>query len=167
MGVYKLNHVIRHAVPEDLAQICGVENACFPPAEAATEDAFRTRLKAFPERFLVAEVQGQIVGLINGCCTTEPVLEDALYEPDCPHRPDNPWQTVFGLAVLPEYQGMGIAGALMEALTGICIRDGQRGIILTCKKEKIPMYEHFGFSCRGVSGSVHGGALWYDMVKEL
>lgn len=162
-----MNHEIRHALPEDLEEICAVENACFPPAEAATKEAFRTRLKIFPERFLVAVSDGKIVGLINGCCTEKPVLEDILYEPDCPHSLINPWQTVFGLAVLPEYQGMGFASALMEKLTQLCIEDGQKGIILTCKQEKIPMYQHYGFTCRGVSESSHGGAVWYDMIKTL
>lgn len=64
-----------------------------------------------------------IVGLINGCCTNTPVLGDELYEPDCPHSLKNPWQTVFGLAVDPEYQHRGIAKNLMNALVSRA-RDG-------------------------------------------
>lgn len=162
-----MNYTIRNVTSKDLSGVCRVESVCFPPAEAATPAAFVSRIAQFPERFLVAEDNGTIVGFINGCCTTAPELGDELYEPDCPHSITNPWQTVFGLAVLPEYQGYGIAKALMETLVKICRAGSQHGIILTCKAEKIGMYEHFGFHCRGQSASVHGGSQWYDMLMQL
>jgi ribosomal protein S18 acetylase RimI-like enzyme len=162
-----MSFLIRQVVPADLAAVCEVENACFPPAEAATEEAFRSRISAFPERFLVAEDQGRILGIINGCCATEPVLRDALYEENCPHSDSHPWQTVFGLAVLPEYQHQGIARALMARLISLCKDGDQVGIILTCKQEKISFYESMGFHCRGISDSSHGGARWFDMILDL
>lgn len=162
-----MNYQIREVTPKDLDAVCYVENACFPPAEAASRAAFQTRIAAFPERFLVAENSGKIIGIINGCCTTAPYLGDELYEADCPHSLSHPWQTVFGLAVLPEYQHQGIAKALMKALVSRCKAGNQIGVILTCKEEKIPMYEHMGFSCRGESDSSHGGAKWFDMVMEF
>ena len=33
----------------------------------------------------------------------------------------------------------------------------------TCKEHLIPYYEKFGYRNCGVSESVHGGAVWYDM----
>jgi ribosomal protein S18 acetylase RimI-like enzyme len=162
-----MSYLIRQAAIDDLSAICNVENTCFPAAEAATKEAFRSRIAAFPERFLVAEDQSRIVGIINGCCTTEPFLGDELYEEDCPHSLSNPWQTVFGLAVLPEYQHRGIARALMAHLIALCQQGAQVGIILTCKQEKIGFYESMGFACRGISASSHGGAKWYDMVLTL
>jgi ribosomal protein S18 acetylase RimI-like enzyme len=162
-----MSYLIRQAAIDDLSAICNVENTCFPPAEAATKEAFRSRITTFPERFLVAEDQGRIIGLINGCCTTEPVLGDELYEENCPHSLSHPWQTVFGLAVLPEYQHRGIARALMAHLVRLCQSGSQVGIILTCKQEKIGFYESMGFACRGVSDSSHGGARWFDMVLSL
>ncbi len=162
-----MNVKIRQVTLNDLEGVCLVENTCFPAAEAATRAAFETRIRLFPERFLVAEHENRIIGIINGCCTTEPYLGDELYEPDCPHSIKNPWQTVFGLAVLPEYQHKGIAKALMEALVRRCKEGDQIGLILTCKREKISMYAHMGFSCRGLSDSQHGGAQWYDMVKKI
>ncbi len=88
---------------------------------------------------------------------------DELYEPDCPHSLKNPWQTVFGLAVDPEYQHRGIAKNLMNALVTRARDGGQKGVILTCKKEKIGFYEAMGYVCQGESASEHGGAVWYDM----
>ena len=37
-------------------------------------------------------------------------------------------------------------------------------MVLTCKEGLIPFYQSFGFENRGLSASVHGGAVWYDMV---
>ena len=162
-----MSYHIRQVTPQDLDGVCQVENTCFPVEEAATREAFITRISTFPARFFVAEQDKKIIGLINGCCTDKPVLEDILYEKDCPHRESTPWQTVFGLAVLPDHQHRGIARALMEVLKQRCMEGGQRGIILTCKKEKIGFYESMGFHCRGVSDSSHGGAVWYDMLLQF
>ena len=41
--------LIRTATIEDLQQIAEVEAACFPPAEAATEDEFVQRLEYYKE----------------------------------------------------------------------------------------------------------------------
>ena len=43
--------LIRTAKIEDLQQIAEVEAACFPPAEAATEDEFIQRLEYYKEHF--------------------------------------------------------------------------------------------------------------------
>ena len=70
---------------------------------------------------------------------------------------------MFGLAVDPDYQHRGIAKKLMEALVDRAKSDGQMGVILTCKQEKIGFYESMGYVCHGQSASEHGGAVWYDM----
>ena len=35
--------------------------------------------------------------------------------------------------------------------------------MLTCKERLLPFYSGFGFVNEGVSGSVHGGVVWYQM----
>ena len=35
--------------------------------------------------------------------------------------------------------------------------------VLTCKDKLVHYYEKFGFQNEGVSESVHGGAMWYQM----
>ena len=44
---------------------------------------------------------------------------------------------------------------------------GRRGCILTCKDTLIHYYEKFGYVNKGISESVHGGAIWYDMILEF
>lgn len=157
---------IRNVTPADLDAVTAVEAACFPAAEAASRKAFAYRIAAFPERFFVAEAAGQIIGIINGCASSLPVIEDALFEPQG-HEPDEKNQMIFGLAVLPEYQRQGIAAALMKRLIQFARKTGMEQVILTCKQEKLAYYSKFGFQNHGVSQSAHGGAVWYDMILHL
>lgn len=158
---------IRLAEVEDVIKIAEIEEKCFPPAEAASLNSFLERFAAFPECFLVAEIDGKLAGHINGCVTDSPKLPDELYHNAKLHQPDGLWQTVFGLAVLPEYQHQGIARALMGEFQKLAKERGKAGMVLTCKEAKIGFYESLGFSCEGVSASSHGGARWNDMVLKF
>ena len=44
---------------------------------------------------------------------------------------------------------------------------GRKGLILTCKDRLIHYYAKFGYKNLGISESVHGGAVWYDMILEF
>lgn len=159
--------MIRQAVADDITKIAYIEEKCFPKAEAASLKSFFERFMAFPECFLVAEMDGTVVGHINGCVTSYEKLEDALYHNAALHEPEGPWQTVFGIAVLPEYQHRGIARALMEHFKENARNRGKQGILLTCKDEKVGFYESLDFIYDGVSGSEHGGARWNDMILKF
>lgn len=156
---------VRQVEADDVEKIAEIEEKCFPPSEAASLKSFFERLMAFPESFLVAELpDGTIVGHINGCVTDSPELPDALYHNTSLHQKDAPWQTVFGLAVLPQWQHCGIARQLLEQFIALAKERGKEGIVLTCKDHRISFYEEYGFVHRGVSESSHGGAKWNDMV---
>ena len=159
--------VIRPALADDVTKVAYIEEKCFPKSEAATLKSFLERFMAFPECFLVAEIDGKVVGHINGCVTNYDKLIDALYHNSSLHEPDGPWQTVFGIAVLPDYQHQGIARALMEHFKENAKKRGKQGILLTCKDEKIGFYESLGFTYDGVSASSHGGARWNDMIFKF
>jgi ribosomal protein S18 acetylase RimI-like enzyme len=163
----KTEFLIRQAIADDITKIAYIEEKCFPKSEAASLKSFFERFMAFPECFLVAEVDGTVVGHINGCVTSNEKLEDALYHNAALHEPNGPWQTVFGIAVLPEYQHQGMASALMEHFKENARNRGKQGILLTCKDEKIGFYEKLGFTYDGVSGSGHGGARWNDMFLKF
>ena len=159
--------MIRQAAPSDLDQAFQVENRCFPPAEAASREAFSSRIKTFAESFFVAELDGKIIGLVNGCVTDRPLICDDLFEGDGGHDPQGENQMVFGLAVDPDFQRHGVAERLMDHFIEKAREAGRKRMVLTCKEELISYYERFGYVNRGVSASVHGGAQWYDMVMEL
>ena len=159
--------LIRPVTPSDLAAVTAVEAICFPAAEAATEESFRARIAAFQECFFVA-IQGEsIIGFINGCATDERTIRDEMFADSSLHNPTGRYQSIFGLDVLPEYRKKGIAAALMEHMIEDARKKGRAGLILTCKERLIPYYEKFGYKNLGVSASVHGGAVWYDMLLEF
>lgn len=159
--------VIRRVRPDDLNQVVAVEAACFPLAEAATREALAERIAAFPDSFLVAELDGALVGMVNGCCTDSPVIVDAMFHGTGLHKPDGANQTVFGLDVLPAFRKQGIAAELLRALISASRDAGRQAVILTCKESLIRYYESFGFVNDGLSQSTHGEARWFDMTLRL
>ena len=161
-------YTIRNVKAEDLDQVTEVEALCFPAAEAATEESFRKRIDTFPESFLVAENEsGKIIGFINGCVTDERTIRDEMFEDSGLHRADGMYQSIFGLDVIPEYRRQGVAADLMNHLIQTAKARGKKGLILTCKDRLIHYYEKFGYRNLGLSASVHGGAVWYDMLLEF
>ena len=160
------NIAIRSVRPDDLDEVTAVEAACFPPEEGATRESFRLRISQFPERFFVACQGASIVGLVNGCASDLSLIEDSMFETGG-HDPKGRNQMIFGLAVLPRYQHLGIGTRLMETMIAFARQEGMAAVVMTCKQEKLGYYARFGFENRGVSASCHGGAVWYDMVLPL
>ncbi|MFI3237687.1 MAG: GNAT family N-acetyltransferase [Lachnospiraceae bacterium] len=158
---------VRQATLEDVAVISEIEAICFPAAEAASYKSFKERMQVFLECFLVLESEGKVVGAINGMVVNENKITDILFEDASLHCPDGKWQSVFGLIVLPEYQRRGGAGMLLKAFEVKAREDARVGCILTCKERLISYYGKYGYENIGVSQSVHGGAIWYDMVLEF
>lgn len=158
---------IRYVTAEDLDQVTAVEAACFPAAEAAGKESFKRRIETFPDCFFVAVHDGRIIGFINGCATDERTIRDEMFEDSGLHKKDGIYQSIFGLDVLEEYRGQGVAAKLMEHMIQDAEAKGRRGLILTCKDRLIHYYSKFGYENLGVSASVHGGAVWYDMLLEF
>lgn len=158
---------IRNAAPEDAEAVWQIEMRCFPPQEAAPREAIEDRIRTFPDCFLAAEKDGRLIGFINGCATSRRTIEDVMFKDTSCHEPDGAYQAIFGLDVLPEHQKHGVAAALMERMIAEARDKGRKGLILTCKERLIPFYEHFGYRNLGISRSVHGGAVWYDMILEF
>lgn len=159
--------LIRQVKPDDLDAVARVESVCFPEAEAAARDSFSQRIAAFPECFFVAEKDGEIIGFINGCATDERTIRDEMFEDAACHKADGAYQSIFGLDVAPGCRHQGLASQLMRYLIEDARKRGRKGLILTCKDRLIGFYEGFGYRSLGVSESVHGGAVWYDMILEF
>ncbi|MBP2650097.1 MAG: GCN5-related N-acetyltransferase [Firmicutes bacterium] len=158
---------IRKVTPTDLNRVAEIEAICFPAAEAASQEAFQQRIAAFPEYFLVAEINDTLVGFINGCVTNSSVIYDELFANTQHHVPNGVNASVFGLDVIPEYRNQGIAAQLMKHFIQEAKIAGKKSIILTCKAKLIHYYASFGYVNDGVSKSTHGGAEWFDMTLVL
>ncbi|MEH7545485.1 ribosomal protein S18 acetylase RimI-like enzyme [Neobacillus bataviensis] len=158
---------IRMVKKEDLADLVVLENRCFLKEEAATEEAFKKRIETISDSFFVAEVEGVIMGLINGPVIETPYITDDLFSEIKVNPRTGGHQSVLGLAVSPEYQNQGIAGALLANLEKDAKEKHRETVTLTCKKDLVGFYETHGYVNQGVSSSEHGGVTWYNMVKPL
>jgi GNAT superfamily N-acetyltransferase len=69
--------------------------------------------------------------------------------------------------VAPHFQKQGVASILLKHLEKEARRNKRETITLTCKEDLINFYENQGYLNNGVSSSQHGGAIWYNMSKEL
>ncbi len=159
--------IIRQAVISDLDAVTALEAACFPPAEAASKEAFSMRLQTFPHCFWLLEQNGQLCAMIGAMTTDTANLCDAMYEGTSLYSEHGNWLMLFGVATRPEVQHRGLASRLMQQVIGDAQKRGCLGIVLTCKAELLPFYARFGFVNEGVSGSVHGGAVWYQMRLDF
>jgi len=157
---------IRNVLPEDLDDVTELEKLCFND-KAATKEEFAYRIKTFPQSFFVAVQDDKIIGMINGCVSNQHYICDELFEAGGGHEPEGKTQMVFGLATNKDYQRQGIAAELMRQLIQEAKKQKRSDMSLTCREHLIHYYEKFGFSNRGVSKSVHGGVVWYDMLMHL
>ena len=154
---------IRHATPADLDAIAAVEAECFPAAEAATYDSIKARLAAFGDHFWLLEDGDTMVGFVNGMATDLPDLCDEMYEDAHMHDPKGAWQMIFGVDTIPAYRRRGCAEMVLNRVIEDTRKAGRKGLVLTCKDRLVHYYAKFGFVSEGVSGSTHGGVVWYQM----
>lgn len=155
---------IRQVREADLQAVTDLEACCFSVAEAAGIATMCMRIKTFPSSFLVMAAENRIIAMINGCVCNQICICDDLYDDASKHKEDGDYQAVFGLDVHPDYQHNGYAIALMNAFIQVAKEQHRKGMILTCKKERIGFYEQFGYENMGISDSTHGGVVWYDML---
>lgn len=156
--------LIRNAAMEDLENVTAVEEACFPPAEAAKREDFLARLSVYPNHFwLLCEEDGRLIGFVNGMATDEPDLVDEMYENAAMHSEGGSWQMIFGVNTIPERRRQGCAERLLRQTISDARAQGRLGLVLTCKEKLIPYYARLGFVDEGISRSVHGNVVWHQM----
>ena len=155
--------LIRTATINDLDRLTAIEAECFPPAEAAPREAFEERLAVYPHHFYLLEEEGTVVSFVNGFVSDEAILRDEMFADAALHNEKGAWQMIFGVNTLPAFRRRGLAGLLLQRLIDDAKAQGRKGVVLTCKAEKVHYYARFGFVSEGISASAHGGAVWYDM----
>ena len=154
---------VRYALPSDLAALTAVEAACFPAAEAATEKDIKNRLDYYANHFWLLFDGDTLVSFVDGFVTDEKDLTDEMYEISALHNENGAWQMIFGVNTLPSYRRRGCAAQLLERAIQDARAQGRKGLVLTCKDALIHYYEKFGFVNEGISASVHGNVVWYQM----
>lgn len=154
---------IRYATMEDVKALANVESECFPVAEAATESDFVERVKYYGNHFWLMFDKDQLIAFVDGFVTDEKDLTDEMYENANMHNEDGSWQMIFGVNTIPNYRKHGYAGKLIQCAIEDARKQGRKGLVLTCKDKLVNYYAKFGFKNEGVSQSVHGNVVWYQM----
>ena len=154
---------IRKGTLKDLEAIAAVEAACFPAAEAATAEEFAGRLQQYGDHFWLLWEGERLLAFVDGFCTDWPDLTDEMYADASLHRENGAWQMIFGVNTIPACRRQGYAGQLLQQAIADALAQGRKGLVLTCKEALVHYYAKFGFVSEGISGSTHGGVVWYQM----
>lgn len=159
--------IIKQAELSDLDELHGIECISFPPEKAASREAFEYRLTHFPQWFFKAELDGKIIGLIDGSRSDKPHITDDLYEQGGGFNDKGENLLIYGLAVHPDLRHRKVAHRLMEHMLSAARTAGVAHVSLTCKESLIVFYESMGYSKHGVSESVKGNVTSFDMELYL
>lgn len=159
--------LIRNVLPKDIDGCYLVETSGFPPEEAATKETIQRRIETFPQGFLVAEIDGRIVGMLNSAATNKEDISDEALKQLIGHDAGGGNMVVFALVVLPAFQKRGIARQLMSRFTYEARRLKKQKVLLLCKQHLIAYYQGMGFTHAGLSKSTHGNAEWHEMSLRL
>ncbi len=161
--------LIRKAKLSDLDKLVEIENICFPEKERETRKIISERIETFNEGFLVAEVEQEIVAMINCCATNSDSINQEEFEkimhfPSQVNSGKN--QFLVSIEVLPEFQGNGIANLLLERMIMIAKENKKKKILLVCKEPLIELYKKIGFIPNS-DQIKYGNEKWFGMELEL
>ncbi|OYS03486.1 GNAT family N-acetyltransferase [Lactobacillus johnsonii] len=161
---------IRTVKMDDLDAIVELESSAFHMSEEMTRKDMIGRIENYPNTFLVAEVDGKVVGHVFGPVSKERYIRDELYFKNQPNNAQYPYQTILSLATNQEYRKQGIASALIEELCKIAQAQDRRAITLTCLPKLFHFYEKRGFINEGKTSNDipdPDDVSSYNMVRAL
>ncbi|MCT3341303.1 GNAT family N-acetyltransferase [Lactobacillus johnsonii] len=161
---------IRTVKIDDLDAIVELESSAFHMSEEMTRKDMIGRIENYPNTFLVAEVDGKVVGHVFGPVSKERYIRDELYFKNQPNNAQYPYQTILSLATNQDYRKQGIASALIEELCKIAQAQDRRAITLTCLPKLFHFYEKRGFINEGKTSNDipdPDDVSSYNMVRAL
>ena len=139
-------------------------------SEEMTRKDMIGRIENYPDTFLVAQVDGKVVGHVFGPVSKERYIKDELYFKNQPNNAQYHYQTILSLATNQEYRKQGIASALIEELCKIAQSQDRRAITLTCLPKLFHFYEKRGFINEGKTSDDipdPDDVSSYNMVRAL
>ena len=159
----------RDIKPEEAEQAVAIEQICFPPNEACSEQHMKERMRKAPELFLatVDKETGRIAGFLNGVATNENSFRDEFFTDADLHDPNGKNVMLVGLDVLPEYRRQGLGRELVFQYLRREREKGRKMLVLTCLESKVEMYQKFGFKDNGIANSTWGGEEWHEMSRAI
>lgn len=157
----------RNASPLDARRCFNLETLAYNGDEAATLDKISKRIAVYPEGFLILEVDSKIIGFINSGCAYNVEMSDDDFKGLVGHDPSAPNVVILSVVVDPEYQGKGMAKALMSEFVRRMAEADKATIHLMCKEHYVPLYEKLGYRYVQPSASVLFGVQWHEMMMNL
>ncbi|MBK9745998.1 MAG: GNAT family N-acetyltransferase [Chloroflexi bacterium] len=157
------NYVITRPVAErDLPSVVDLDYEAFTPY-GTTEDPhiFTARFKVFPQGFVVAELNDNIVGYAcseKWLSDREPTLDE---NPEATHSPDGTVFCITGMAIRRAYQRQMIGSLLLQDLLRIAREQGCTKVILETSNARAFYVKH-GFSKSGERSQ--NGTLLHIMI---
>jgi len=136
--VLEVNYKLRRFKPSDLEGVIRINRACLP--ENYTTLFFMSLYKRFPETFIVAEVNREIVGYVM--CRIETGI------PSFKLLGITKKGHVISIAVLPNHQQKGIGYALMREATQAMVNYKAKECYLEVRESNLPavgLYKKLGF----------------------
>ncbi|WP_136805600.1 GNAT family N-acetyltransferase [Desulfosediminicola flagellatus] len=158
---------IRRVERSDLNGCVLLEERCYSPIEVAPRDFIAKRIEIYPDGFYVAEVNGEIVGMINTGATHKDDITDEELKYLIGHVRNGKNNVIFSLAVHPEHRGKGIARMLMDKIIEVAEGKEKQKILLLCKDNLVEFYTALGFEYVNPSNSDFGGFTWHQMEHKL
>jgi ribosomal protein S18 acetylase RimI-like enzyme len=158
---------LRQPQPQDAERCYQIEIGAYEGDEAATLEKIATRIKAYPEGFLILESDVEIVGFINSGCAHDVVMSDESFKELVGHDPQAANVVIMSVVVDPAHQGKGYAKLLMSAFVEQMKARDKKTIHLMCKQQHVELYRKLGYQYVRPSPSDHGGMAWHEMVMVL
>ena len=157
----------RRAEEKDLDRCFEIESVSYAGDEAASKEKILTRIKKYPEGFILLEDETEIIGFINCGATYKVELSDEEFKELLGHDPSGPYVVIMSVVVHPDYQRKGYAGQLINFFIKEMVSLNKTEVHLICQTELIEMYSQYGFQDLGQSDSDHGGLSWHAMALSL
>ena len=152
---------LRRFKPSDLEQVMHINRVCLP--ENYTTSFFMNLYQRFPETFIVAEENGDVVGYIM--CRIETGI------PSFKLLGITRKGHVISIAVLPEHQREGIGCALMREAMEAMVNHKAKECYLEVRASNVPavnLYRKMGFEIiRTIRGYYADGEAAYMMARKL
>ncbi|MDZ4228019.1 MAG: GNAT family N-acetyltransferase [Candidatus Levybacteria bacterium] len=140
-------YVKSHSLHQFWDGIMHVENTVWPADFQSSVDVFKSRMKVFPQGFIIAEKEGVIKGFTTSQIVNyDPEIKKTWYEITDhgnlvnTHIPSGDSLYVASVSVAPEFQGQGVGTQLIEAQKDLTKRLGLKRLFLGAR---IPGYDEY------------------------
>jgi ribosomal protein S18 acetylase RimI-like enzyme len=158
---------IREVKLEDLNRCYEIETQAYAGEEAASLKKIAKRIDTYPQGFIVAEMDDEIIGFINSGSCHKVLLSDEDFKEFIGHDETGENSVIMSVVVHPDFQRQGYAKALMEEFIFRMQKLHKKTIHLICQTHLIEFYHQHGFQYMCESASDHGGLSWHEMVLNL